>query len=108
MTQVVNHGLGVAYPVVVDPKFTPTWWNQTLYFNKTESAVVAAGGVTAAWIAHYFGLPGAVISGVLTTYGSAFGIYVAAGKCGKLVWYVGYLAPVPQPYWGSEAGGYCK
>jgi len=101
LTQTIDHGVATAYPVVADPKFTSTWWNKTLYFSKTESAVVVAGGATAAWIAHYFGLPGAVISGVLAAYASAFGIYTAAGKCGKLVWYVGYPAPVPQPYWGS-------
>jgi hypothetical protein len=108
LTQVVDHGLGVVYPVVANPKFTSTWWNKTLYFNMTESAVVASGGATAAWIAHYFGLPGSVISGVLAGYASAFGLYTATGKCGKLVFYVGYPAPVPQPYWVSEAGGYCK
>ena len=109
LTQVINHDSpGVAYPVVADPTFTHTWWNQTLYFNKTETAVVAAGAASAAWIAHYFGLAGSVISGVLSGYVSAFGIYAAAGKCGKLVMYVGYPTPVPQPYWGGEAGGYCK
>ncbi|MCB2412186.1 hypothetical protein LGT39_04890 [Demequina sp. TTPB684] len=108
LTQVIAHGDGYAYPIVADPKFTQTWWNKTLYFNKTESAVVAAGAASASWIAGYFGLPGRVISGALAGYASAFGIYAAAGKCGKLVWYVGYPTPVPQPYWGGEAGGYCK
>ncbi len=108
LTQVVDHGLGIVYPVVVDPKFTSTWWNKTLYFNKTESAVVAAGAATTAWIAGYFGLPGTVISGVLVGYASAFAIYTGAGECGKLVSYGGYPAAVPQPYWGSKAGGYCK
>ena len=108
LIQEVPHGQGVVYPVVADPKFTQTWWNKTLYFNKTESAVVAAGAGSAAWIANYFGLPGKVISGAFGGYASAFTVYTAAGKCGKLVWYVGYPAPVPQPYWGNEAGGYCK
>ena len=108
LTEVIDLGAATAYPVVADPKFTHSWWNQTLYFNKTETAVFAAGGAAAGWIAHYFGLTGSVISGVLTGYASAFGIYIAAGKCGKLVMYIGYPTPVPQPYWGGEAGGYCK
>jgi hypothetical protein len=96
------------YPIVADPKLTITWWNQTLYFNKKETGIVAAGTFGGSTIAGYFGVPGKVISAVLAVYGTAAGVYLAAGKCLKLVQYIGVPTPVPQPYWGTEAGSYCK
>lgn len=108
LTQVVAHGEEFAYPIVADPKFTQTWWNQTLYFNRKETNQVANYGFGATLIAGWFGLPGRVIAGVLGTYASAFAIYHSNGQCGKLVLYPYPPAPVPQQYGGSEAGGYCR
>ena len=107
LTQHVDHTGSTVFPVAADPKFTQTWWNRTLYFNRSETAQVVAYGFGASFIAQYFGVPGRVISGALGGYSSAFAIYYANGHCGKLVSYPYPPAPVPQQYGGSEAGGYC-
>ncbi len=108
LTQHVEHSREHAYPITADPKTSSTWWNRTVYFNKSETIKVAAGAGSSAWIASLFGIPGKVVGKVLAGYASAFGLYLAWGKCGKLVMYGASGTPAPQPHWGSEAGGYCK
>ena len=110
LTQVINHDSpGVAYPVVADPKFTHTWWNQTLYFNRYETGFIAVGGSFGSGVLGQFpGVTASVVSGILLANAGLFGIYYYRGQCGKLVMYMGYPAPIPQQYGGSEAGGYCR
>jgi hypothetical protein len=43
LVQVVFHE-GAAYPVVADPKFTWGWVTGTIYFNRAETATIAAAG----------------------------------------------------------------
>ncbi|MDR1635182.1 MAG: hypothetical protein LBS27_09755 [Bifidobacteriaceae bacterium] len=107
LVQVIEVLPTTEFPVVADPKVTTTWWNTTVYFNKAETRVFVAGTGAGSWLSKYFGLPGRVISGVLGGYAAAAAIYLAAGKCLKLVQYMGSI-PVPQPYSGNEAGGYCS
>jgi len=108
LTQTIDHGVATAYPVVADPKFTSTWWNKTLYFDRYDTGLIAIGGsIGSAWLAKFPGIPVKVVAGVLEANAALFGLYYYRGGCGKLVWYVGYPAPVPQQYGGSEAGGYC-
>jgi hypothetical protein len=113
LIQVIEPSADASYPVVADPKVTNSVWNLTWHFNKKETGLFAAyvgtaSGITAL-IPH---LATKVTSKVAFGYAAAAGIYAAHGKCLKLVTYTPPLLPpsppVPQPYAGKEAGGYCK
>ncbi|SDR79479.1 hypothetical protein SAMN04489860_0074 [Paraoerskovia marina] len=109
LVQHVVHDEGSAYPITADPKGTRTWWNTTLYFNRKETKLFAAGtaftGTVTAWFPT---IPTQVVGRLLQVYAGTFGVYFASGKCGKLVTYAHVANFVPQPYSGKEAGGYCR
>ncbi|MCL2643915.1 MAG: hypothetical protein FWD51_00455 [Betaproteobacteria bacterium] len=106
--------LAIASSVVISgaanaAKLTRTWWNTTVYFNKKETATMAAsvGGVAAVAVA----IPDPTVSkAVAASAGAAAayaGVVSAQGKCMKFVYYA-HAVNIWQPYWGSEAGGFCK
>lgn len=109
LVQVVEPTTETAYPIVADPKVTQTWWNTTVYFDRSESLMIAsgAGGVAAA--AALIPEPSiskavAAAAGLAAAYA---GIINASGSCIKFVYYA-HTANIWQPYGGSEAGGYCQ
>ncbi|MBO9553450.1 hypothetical protein [Cellulomonas sp.] len=109
LVQVVEPTSTTTYPVVADPKVTHTWWNQTMYFNKSEtnkvsagaSAVQIAGTITAGTMIGAIAAVGASIIQAVAQYA------MGNDQCIKFVVYASGTA-LPQPYGGSEAGGYCK
>lgn len=108
LTQVISHEKGnFEYPIVADPKVTHTWWNQTVYFNKMETGVIAGGSTIAAILLAKVPFVGGILAAGAGTLVGLAQIYLAQGKCLKVVV---YSAPLwlPQPYSGAEAGGYCR
>ena len=110
LTQVVDHtSNNYAYPITADPKYTHTWWNQTLYFNKSETSKIASWQVSAASLATGF-IPVPLVKALSVASGALNVVASAArskNKCMKVVMYTGGVV-VPQIYSGSEAGGYCR
>lgn len=111
LIQIVTPGQNTAFPVVADPKLTYTWWNVTIYFNKSETGVLAVGVAAAATALSKIPVAGTALSIYATAIFGVAGVAKAEGKCAKLVSYG--LPPlatnyVPQIYSGSEAGGYCR
>ncbi len=110
LIQEVHPTEDVTYPIVADPKVTSTWWNRTVYFNKQETLMIAAGAGGCASVAGLIPEPTvskviAAACGLLSAYASGI---TASGSCLKAVHYLHQPTPVPQPYGGSEAGGYCR
>ena len=118
LTQVVPHAPdNYTYPITADPRYKPSWWNYTILLNRAETRDAKDGllvGQTASAIAALAGGPAAVaIAAAISVYSTAISIYYDRGKCVKFVWYpTAFLSsipmPVPQPYGGSKAGGYCR
>lgn len=109
VVQHVAHGEGSAYPITADPKGSVTWWNTTLYFNRAETRLYGAGAGSVGTVSAWFPtVPTVAIGRVLQIHAATFAVYYAKGSCGKFVMYGHLSAPIPQPYGGSEAGGYCK
>jgi hypothetical protein len=114
LTQVVEPDTTTAYPIVADPKITTTWWNTTIYFNRSEtkSAVTIAGWT--AVISGASGLPNVVSAALIV--GAASVVAVAqlaydAGQCLKIViygWPPAVWTWAPQNAHTGEADGYCR
>lgn len=106
LVQNIEPTADVVYPIVADPKLTKTWWNTTVYFNRSETNTIAfvSGGIgSVAWK-----IPEPTISKVVATAAGLSVAYVGwiynKGSCLKFVYYA-HAANVWQPYGGSEAGG---
>lgn len=110
LVQTIQADDETVYPVVADPMFTQTWWNMTLYFNRTETkAVAVAAGGTSRYLSAVPQPYQAVLKIAMATYSGTFALYDRTNRCGKFVWYrLANVVPSPQPYGGSEAGGYCR
>ncbi|MDR3360989.1 MAG: hypothetical protein LBO20_10205 [Bifidobacteriaceae bacterium] len=114
LVQVVEVESTTAYPVVADPKITSTWWNTTIYFNRSEtkSAITVSGWTQA--VGGVTPLP-AVIKGVLVaaaaTVNAVARLAYDNGQCLKLViygWPPAVWTWAPHNATRSEAGGYCR
>lgn len=110
LIQEVHPTEDATYPIVADPKVTYTWWNRTVYFNKQETLMIAASAGGCASVAGLIPEPTvskviAATCGLLSAYASGI---AASGSCLKAVHYFHQPTAVPQPYGGSEAGGYCR
>lgn len=104
LVQSVNTA-GAVFPIAADPKVTYSWYytKKTVYFNKSETNRLAAGGGLARLVTSL--VPGLnLVTGILT------GIAVGAVVVGKCVAITGPNAAfVPSgavPYYYS--GGYCR
>jgi hypothetical protein len=92
------------YPVTVDPHFTWGWVTGTIYFNRQETALFAAGtGLTskmASLLPAPWGTVLSVYAAVLTAVAaSAF----ALGQCVSM-----NSVGLAFRYSGSEGDGYCR
>jgi len=109
MVQIIDHGPQTAYPVVADPKLTKTWWNTTIYFNRSETKRIGDRAPLATILAFVPSAIAKAVGAYLTASAGLFNYYYSNGQCGKMVSYgSGLGAYFPQQYGGSEAGGYCK
>ena len=109
LVQVVEPAADASFPVIADPMVTRTWWNTTVYFNRSESLMIASGASGVAAAAALIPEPTvskavAAAAGLAAAYA---GLINASGSCIKFVYYA-HIANIWQPYGGSEAGGYCR
>jgi hypothetical protein len=104
LIQTVNTA-GAVFPIAADPKVTYSWMytRKTVYFNKSETSRLAAGGALARLVTA--AVPGLnLVTGVLT--GVAVGA-VALGKCVAITGTNTTFVPgVAVPYYYT--GGYCR
>ncbi|WP_031155363.1 hypothetical protein [Streptomyces erythrochromogenes] len=109
LVQTIETGPDTAYPVVADPHYTWGIISGTVYFNKSETKVLALGGTVVSWLPH----PAAVVGG--RTLAGVAGYAVATDQCVKFKVYPG-LAPLSPAaalsgsgvYGGSAGDGYCR
>lgn len=109
LVQTIQTGPNTAYPVVADPHYTWGIITGTVYFNKSETKVIALGGTVVSWLPH----PGAVVGG--RTLAGFAGVAVATDQCVKIKVNPS-LAPLSMAgalagsgyYKGSAGDGYCK
>jgi hypothetical protein len=96
---------GAVFPVAADPKVVYSWFytRKTVYFNKSETSRLAAGGGVARLVTA--AVPGLnLVTGVLT--GVALGA-VVLGKCVAITGTNTTFVPgVAVPYYYT--GGYCR
>lgn len=110
LTQIVNHTASdVAYPVVADPKFSSSWWGQTMKLTtselkKLDAALLAGSGASAVGAAACAGLTGGLcalpfaLGAALITFGrgaiklcqNSRGVDIHSSKVGGAVWCSGY------------------
>ena len=109
LVQHVAHDSSSAYPITADPKLTKTWWNTTIYFNRSETKRIGDRAPLASILAFLPSTIAKAVGAYLVTSSGLFDYYYSNGQCGKMVSYGSGLGVYfPQQYGGSEAGGYCK
>ncbi|MFF2404450.1 hypothetical protein ACWCY1_25730 [Streptomyces goshikiensis] len=109
LVQTIETGPDTAYPVVADPHYTWGIISGTVYFNKSETKVIALGGSVVSWLPH----PAAEAGG--RTLAGVAGYAVATDQCIKFKVNPG-LAPLSPGmalagsgiYGGSAGDGYCR
>lgn len=108
LVQTIETGPDTAYPVVADPHYTWGIVTGTVYFNKSETKVLALGGTVVSWLPH----PAAVVGG--RSLAGFAGVAVATDRCVKIK--VNPSLTVLSPaaalagsgyYSGSGGDGYC-
>ncbi|WP_189748156.1 hypothetical protein [Streptomyces nojiriensis] len=109
LAQTIETGPNTAYPVVADPHYTWGIISGTVYFNKSETKVLALGGTVVSWLPH----PAAVVGG--RSLAGVAGYAVATDQCIKFKVNPA-LAPLSPAaalagsgtYKGSAGDGYCR
>ncbi|MFD7929602.1 hypothetical protein [Streptomyces sp. NPDC059742] len=109
LVQTIETGTNTAYPVVADPHYTWGIVSGTVYFNKSETKVLALGGTVVSWLPH----PAAVVGG--RSLAGIAGYAVATDQCIKFKVNPSLL-PLSVPaavngsgtYKGSAGDGYCR
>ncbi|MFE9469423.1 hypothetical protein ACFYNW_38630 [Streptomyces virginiae] len=109
LVQTIKTSSDTAFPVVADPHYTWGIISGTVYFNKSETKVLALGGSVVSWLPH----PAAEVGG--RTLAGVAGYAVATDQCIKFKVYPG-LAPLSPAlalsgsgvYGGSAGDGYCR
>jgi hypothetical protein len=97
LTQIV-HTEGATFPVTADPHYTWGWVTGTIYFNKTETKLMALGGTIVSWLPSPATMWGGRSLAALAAYA------VATNQCIKWkIWAIGIIAGGPLLY----QGGYC-
>ncbi|WP_405787196.1 hypothetical protein OG753_04075 [Streptomyces sp. NBC_00029] len=106
LVQTIETGPDTAYPVVADPHYTWGIISGTVYFNKSETKVIALGGTVVSRLPH----PAAVVGGR-----SLAGYAVATDQCIKFKVNpaLAHLSPAAAvagsgTYGGSADDGYCR
>ncbi|MFC9817897.1 hypothetical protein ACFVJM_38280 [Streptomyces virginiae] len=109
LIQTIETGPDAAFPVVADPHYTWGIISGTVYFNKSETKVLALGGTVVSWLPH----PAAEVGG--RSIAGIAGYAVATDQCIKFKVNPG-LAPLSPAlamsgsgvYGGSAGDGYCR
>jgi hypothetical protein len=113
LTQTVNTN-GASYPITIDPKVSSTWWNTTVFFNKSETSMMANWYIGAGTLAGSLvkrsiaGVSAGVINGIslagaILSVDAAF--FQSFHNCLKIVFYANQFEfPSVQNY----SGGYCS
>ncbi|MFI8345643.1 hypothetical protein ACIF8W_37090 [Streptomyces sp. NPDC085639] len=109
LVQTIETGPDTAFPVVADPHYTWGIISGTVYFNKSETKVIALGGTVVGWLPH----PAAVVGG--RSLAGIAGYAVATDQCIKFK-VSPALAPLSPAaavagsgtYKGSAGDGYCR
>lgn len=109
LVQTIQTASDTAYPVVADPHYTWGIISGTVYFNKSETKVMALGGTVVSWLPH----PAAVVGG--RSVAGLAGYAVARDQCVKVkvTPQLVVLSPAAAlagtgTYGGSQGDGYCR
>ncbi|MEU4125890.1 hypothetical protein [Streptomyces virginiae] len=109
LIQTIETGPDTAFPVVADPHYTWGIISGTVYFNKSETKVIALGGTVVSWLPH----PAAEVGG--RSLAGIAGYAVATDQCIKFKVNPGLVPLSPAlavggsgVYGGSAGDGYCR
>lgn len=125
LTQHVQTDSATTYPVVADPQWSVTSWNQArIRWNRAETATIAAGGWGATGAAGACGLAGSALAG---PPGAAIGSAACLAAGGAAVYTAGVaqnsrpqrclemyatviftIQPSFLPWFGTYSGGSCR
>jgi hypothetical protein len=125
LTQHVQTDAATTYPVVADPQWSVTSWNQArIRWNRAETATIAAGGWGATGAAGACGLAGSALAG---PPGAAIGSAACLAAGGAAVYTAGVaqnsrpqrclemyatviftIQPSFLPWFGTYSGGSCR
>ncbi|MCM3613898.1 hypothetical protein M3672_05540 [Microbacterium enclense] len=125
LTQHVQTDAATTYPVVADPQWSVTSWNQgRIRWNRAETATIAAGGWGATGAAGACGLvgsalagpPGAAIGSAACLAAGGAAVYTAGvaqnsspKKCLEMYGTVVFaIQPYFVPWFGTYSGGSCR